>query len=131
MEKLLYSDLSYRVRGCAFKVYNVLGFGHKESIYQKALALEFKKENIKFEREPSLQIIYQDKKIGTYKPDFLVEDKVILEVKAVPVMPKTYETQLTYYLKSTNFKLGFVINFGSKKLDIRRRVWTTHYKNPR
>jgi len=128
MGKLLYEDLSYKIRGCAFRVYNTLGFGHKEKVYQEALAMELEKESLVFKKEPILAIIYQNKKIGTYKPDFVVESKVIVEVKAVPMMPKTYETQLTYYLKSTNFQLGFVINFGSRQLDIRRRIWTPHYQ---
>lgn len=126
-EKLLYQDLSYKIRGCTFKVYNALGFGHKESVYQKALSLEFKNADLNFAIETSLPIVYQNKKIGTYKPDFIVENKIIIEIKAVPVMPKSYETQLTYYLKGTNYKLGFLINFGSGKLDIRRRIWTPSY----
>lgn len=124
VQDFLYEDLSYKIRGCAFQVYNVLGFGHKEMVYQKALALELKKAKINFEREKSLAIIYDGEKVGTYKPDFVVDDKVLIELKAVPFMPKDFEVQLTYYLKGTNYKLGFLINFGSKRLDIRRRVWS-------
>ena len=125
--KLLYEDLSYKIRGCAFDVYNKLGFGHKENIYQKALALEFKNKNLDFTAEESLPIIYQNEKIGTYRPDFIVDKKIIIELKAVPFMPESYETQLTYYLKGTNYELGFIINFGGTKLDIRRRIWTPSY----
>lgn len=124
VEDFLYEDLSYKIRGCAFGVYSVLGFGHKEMVYQKALAIELEKVHIPFEREKILPVIYEGKKVGTYKPDFVVEDKVLIELKAVPFMPKDYETQLTYYLKGTDFKLGFLINFGGKRLDIRRRVWS-------
>ena len=120
----LYEDLSYKIRGCAFRVYNVLGFGHKEMVYQKALAIELGKANLSFEREKILPVIYEGSKVGTYKPDFVIEDTILIELKAVPFMPKDYEVQLTYYLKGTNYKLGFLINFGSKHLDIRRRVWT-------
>jgi GxxExxY protein len=126
---LLYEDISYKIRGCAFDVYNQLGFGHKENVYQKALALEFKNKNIEFTAEESLPIIYQGEKIGIYRPDFIVDKKVIVELKAVPFMPKSYETQLTYYLKGTNYELGFIINFGSPKLDIRRKIWTPSYKS--
>jgi len=128
VDDFLYEDLSYKIRGCAFNIYNTLGFGHKEKIYQKALVLELEKAKIKFQKEQALPIVYQNKKIGIYKPDFVIEDKVIVEIKAVPLMPKSYETQLTYYLKTTNFKLGLLINFGSSKLDIRRRVWTPCYQ---
>lgn len=126
---LLYEDLSYKIRGCAFEVYNHLGFGHKENVYQKALALEFKNKNIAFVAEESLPIIYQGEKVGLYRPDFIVDKKVIVELKAVPFMPKSYETQLTYYLKGTNYELGFIINFGAPKLDIRRRIWTPFFKS--
>ena len=128
VDNFLYEELSYKIRGCAFKVYNQLGFGHKENIYQKALGIELKNENLNFTVEESLPIIYQNEKIGTYRPDFVIDKKIILEIKAVPFMPKSYETQLTYYLKGTNYKLGFIINFGSNKLDIRRRIWSPHYQ---
>lgn len=130
MDDFLYEDLSYKIRGCVFKVYNVLGFGHKEMVYQKALAVELEKAGISFEREKILPVIYEGKKVGTYKPDFVVEDKVLIELKAVPLMPKDFEIQLTYYLKGTNYKLGFLINFGSKRLDIRRRVWSISGHQP-
>ena len=129
VDNFLYEDLSYKIRGCVFTVYNNLGFGHKEDIYQKALALEFKNANLNFSQQTNLAIIYQNNKIGTYRPDFIIDDKIIIEIKAVPFMPKSYETQLTYYLKGTNYKLGFIINFGDKKLDIRRRVWTPNNKS--
>ncbi len=124
----LYEDLSYKIRGCAFKVYNALGFGHKENVYQKALEAELTKDKINFEKEKALSVLYDGKKVGIYKPDFIIDNKIIIELKAVPLMPKDYEVQLTYYLKSTDYKLGFLINFGSGKLDIRRRVWSTHYQ---
>jgi len=124
----LYEDLSYEIRGCVFKVYNTLGFGHKENIYQKALENEFKNLEINFDKEKALPIIYDRKKVGIYKPDFIIDNKIIVEIKAVSFMPKDYETQLTYYLKGTNYKLGFLINFGSHKLDIRCRIWTPNYQ---
>ena len=120
----LYEDASYKLRGCVFNVYNTLGFGHKESVYQKALTDEFSKANIKFEREKTIPITYNGRQVGTYRPDFVIENTIILEIKAVEFMPKSYETQLVYYLKGTNYKLGFLVNFGAAKLDIRRRVYT-------
>lgn len=126
-QELLYKDLSYKIRGCAFKIYNNLGFGHKENIYQKALSIEFNKSNLIFEKEKTLPIFYENNMIGNYRPDFVVENKIIIEIKAVPFMPKSYETQLIYYLKGTSFKLGFLINFGSKKLEIKRKIWTPEH----
>lgn len=128
IQDLLYKDLSYKIRGCVFKVYNSLGFGHKEEVYQKALAIELDKEKINFEREKNLIITYEGKKVGNYRPDFVIDEKIIIETKAVEFMPKSYEAQLVYYLKGTGYKLGFIINFGSNKLEIRRRVWSPNYQ---
>ena len=124
----LYEDLSYKIRGCIFRAYNILGFGHKEVVYQKALAIELEKAGISFEREKLLPIFYNNKKVGTYKPDFIIERKIIIELKAVDVMPKIYEKQLVNYLKGTNYKLGFLVNFGSSKIDIRRRINQRDYQ---
>lgn len=121
---LLYQDLTYRVRGSIFKVYNTLGFGHKEVVYCKALAIEFRKEAIPFNREIPIDVIYENEKIGVYRPDFVIGNKILMEIKALPFMGKDPETQLLYYLKGTNFPLGLLVNFGANKLDIRRKVWS-------
>lgn len=123
---LLYADITYKIRGAIFNVYNHLGYGHKEQIYQKALEKEFKEGNIPFEREVNLIVKYKDEKVGNYRPDFVVEDKVILELKAVEFLPKIFETQLLHYLKTTNFNLGLLVNFGEPKLVIKRIIWTTN-----
>lgn len=106
-DKLLYEKLTYKIRGAIFKVYNELGFGHKENVYQKAL-----------------DVIYDGIRVGTYRPDFVIDGRILLELKAVPFLAKQAETQLIYYLKGTNFKLGLLANFGSKKLVIKRKNWT-------
>ena len=122
VENFLYEDLSYKIRGACFVIHNKLGGGHKESIYRKALAIEFDKMGLNFEKEKSLTIDYEDVKIGVYRPDFVIDNKIILELKAVDSMPKDYEVQLLNYLKSTKLPLGFLINFGPKKVEIRRRI---------
>jgi len=122
VKNFLHEDLSYKIRGAFFNVHNTLGGGHKEIIYQKALALEFKKLGINFEREKSLTIQYDDVKVGVYRPDFVVNDNIIIEIKAVAFIPKDYEIQLLNYLKSTKLSLGFLVNFGPTKVEIRRRI---------
>ena len=122
--KLLYEDLTYEIRGAIFAVHQALGPGHKESVYQKALAKELTIRNIPFMKEKILDVVYKDEKVGTYKPDFIVDDKVIIEIKAVPFLPRDAEVQLSYYLRGTNYKLGLLVNFGSKKVDIRRRIYS-------
>lgn len=121
---LLYGDITYKIRGAIFSVYNELGYGHKEQVYQKALEKELKERNIPFEKEANLNVKYKNEKVGNYRPDFVIEEKVILELKAVELLPKTFETQLLHYLKTTNFNLGLLVNFGSPKLQIKRIIWT-------
>src|SRR3989304_9648375 len=122
VDNFLYEDLSYKIRGACFDVYNNLGGGHKESIYQKALAIELEKAGIPFEKEKTLNIAYENENIGVYRPDFLINGQIIIELKAVDFMSKDFEVQLLNYLKSTKLPLGFLINFGPRKVEIRRRV---------
>lgn len=122
-KNFLYGELTYKVRRAIFNVYNNLGYGHRESVYQGALAKELKKQGVSFEREPTLAVYYQGDKVGTYKPDFVIEGKIILEIKAVPFLNRQMEAQLVYYLKGTNYRLGLLVNFGSDKLKIVRRIW--------
>ena len=121
-EKILYKELSYKLVGCFYKVYNTLGPGHKEDIYHNALKIEFDKQGIKYVSKKKLKIEYEGKEVGVYEPDFIVEDKIIVETKSVLHMPKVYELQLYYYLKGAKYKLGYIVNFGSEKIDIRRRI---------
>lgn len=125
--ELLYRDLSYSLQGCFYTVYNTLGFGHKELIYQRALEEELTKKAISHIREKSLPLFYNSKKIGEYRPDFVINDKIIVEIKALEFLPKKLITQLVYYLKGTDYKLGYLVNFGGAKLEIIRRIWTPHY----
>jgi len=120
----LYKDLTYKVIGALYEVHNELGTVHKESIYHKAVAIELKNRNIKFEEEKSLPVRYKGQKIGVYKPDFVIEDKVILEIKAVPMITKAMFDQIFYYIKGTNYKLVLLANFGTSKLTVKRRIYT-------
>jgi len=121
--KLLYPELSYQIRGAIFMVYKALGPYHKESVYANALAEELKKSKIPFAREKSIDVIYENKKVGVYRPDFLIDEKIVIELKAVEFLPRNDERQLSYYLGGTPYGLGFLVNFGSRNgVDIRRRI---------
>lgn len=122
--KLIYSDLTYKIRRAMFNVYNNLGFGHKEIVYQRALAKEFTKLGIIYKREPKLKINYDGEILGIYTPDFIVEDKVIIELKSARMFPANLDRQITHYLKVTGYKLALAVNYGQSKLEIRRRIWT-------
>jgi GxxExxY protein len=122
--ELIFADTTYKIRGAIFAVYNTLGPGHKEIVYQKALEKEFEAQNIPFAREQSLDVKYRNIKVGKYIPDFIVDNKIIVELKAVEFMPKMYENQLIHYLKTTGFQVGLLVNFGQPKLMIKRLVWS-------
>ena len=122
-KQILYKELSYGVVGCFYKVYNTLGPGHKEEVYHRALKIEFDSQRIKYNSKKRLRIEYKGKEVGLYEPDFIIEGKIIIELKSVLHMPNVYEKQLYHYLKGSHYRLGYIINFGSEKIDIRRRIF--------
>jgi GxxExxY protein len=89
---------------------------------QKSLENEFIEMKIPYKKEKSLDVKYKDEIVGNYRPDFVVDEKIILEIKAVEFMPKTFEQQLIHYLKTTSYQVGLLINFGQPKLIIRRLI---------
>lgn len=123
MGKLEYEKISYQIRGLIFEVYNTLGPGFKETIYHNALTEEFKKRGLPFEDKKKIRIEYKGKVVGVYEPDFIIEDKIIIEIKSVENMPKIFEKQLYSYLKSAHYKVGLLVNFGADKLEIIRRIY--------
>ena len=123
MSKLEYEGLTYKIRGAIFEVYNILGPGFKEIVYHNSLAGEFIERDIRYVEKKKIRIHYKDKEVGIYEPDFIVEDKVIIEIKALDILPKVFEKQLYSYLKAAKYKIGMLVNFGSEKLDIRRRIY--------
>lgn len=80
---LLHEELTYKARGAIFTVYNSLGFGHKEQVYQKALAREFDKQNVLYKREVNLEVFYENETVGFYRPYFVIDNKILIELKAV------------------------------------------------
>ncbi|OGE87661.1 MAG: hypothetical protein A3J07_03020 [Candidatus Doudnabacteria bacterium RIFCSPLOWO2_02_FULL_49_13] len=120
---LLYEDLSYKVRGAIFEVRKQLGSGHKENVYQKALEIEFKNQGIPYEKEKNLDVSYKGQKVGIYKPDFLVDNKIIIELKALPFLGKREEKQVWHYLRGTNHKLALLVNFSPIGADIKRIIY--------
>jgi len=122
MGNLIYEDLTYRIRGSLFRVYDDLGPGFREETYKKALMVDFEKENIPYEREKLFPVFYRGENVDNYKVDILVFDKIILELKAVAELHPRFEAQLLSYLKVTKLKLGLLVNFGSDELIIKRFV---------
>ncbi len=122
---LIYPNESYTIRGAAMKVYNVLGSGFLEAVYQEALEIELDRRHIPYEREKELEICYDGIILGKkYIADFVCYGKIILELKAVKELDDSHRSQLYNYLKATGFKLGFLINFGKyDELQIERKVY--------
>lgn len=119
-EKVLYPELSYRIVGCLFEVYNQLGAGHRESYYQKALAEEFRANGLVFEEQRKINLEYKNKVVGKNYLDFLIEDKVVLELKIGRCFSKNSFRQTQAYLKKTGYKLGIIALFTSKELKFYR-----------
>ncbi len=121
-ENLLYRDLTYKIRGILYKIYNQLGSNYRESTYVKAIEKELVESGIRYEKEKNIPIIYKGVIISYYKPDFVIEDKIILEVKSTPFIDKNFYKQVMSYLKSSSYKLALIANFG-KRLRIKRIIY--------
>jgi GxxExxY protein len=117
------NNLSRRVIGCAIEVSNTLGPGFFEKIYEKALCVEFERNGIYFQCQQPVNVIYKDKLVGEYITDIVVEEKLLLELKAVSALCSEHEAQLMNYLKATGLSVGLLLNFGKPKLGIKRMIW--------
>lgn len=124
-EPLLYEEITYKIREAIFDVRKKLGLGHKEIIYQKALAIEFTNVGLSFSQEQQISVLYENTKIGVYRPDFVVENKVIVELKSLPFLGSQEKKQLWNYLKGSEYTLGLLVNFGYSQLEIERIVYET------
>jgi GxxExxY protein len=122
MTDLLFKDISFQIIAAIFEVHNVLGFGFLESVYQKALVKELRVRGLKAEEQKEMSVYYKGEIVGSYYADIIVNDEIILELKAVENLAKIHEAQLLNYLKGTGLKLGFLINFGKEKADFKRMV---------
>ena len=125
-DKLLHKDLTYKIIGICFKVHGELGCGFPEKIYQRAIVLELKKAGLAFVEEKFIRILYQAENIGSFRLDLAVEEKVILELKAVDFIPKIFREKLLSYLKATPYEVGLLINFGRPRLEYERIVRMKH-----
>jgi GxxExxY protein len=113
-------ELTYKINGCAMNVYNILGNGFQEVIYQRCLALEFESTAIQYIRESEQTIYYKGIEVGTRRADFIVENVVIVELKALINLEDVHLAQTKNYLVAYNFPIGLLINFGSKSLQFKK-----------
>lgn len=116
----LYQELTYKLRGIFFEVYNQLGPGLPEKIYQKAVIQELKNAKIIYENEKIVDIEYKDIKIGRQRLDLVVDGKIIIEIKAADTMHSLFTKQTIAYLMASSYKLALLVNFGGDKIIIKR-----------
>ncbi|MFO7890005.1 MAG: GxxExxY protein [bacterium] len=115
-----FKELTHNIIGCAMQVHKTLGNGFQEVIYQRALAIEFKYNGIDFEREKEMKIHYRELEIGTRRVDFFIENKIMVELKAITNLEDVHLAQAMNYLEAYNMEIGLLINFGTKSLQFKR-----------
>ncbi|MCK4352090.1 GxxExxY protein [candidate division WOR-3 bacterium] len=123
MTEFLYGDLTHQIIGTAFEVYKNLGYGFLEKVYENAFSEELKRRKIDFKRQYPIKVYYKGTLVGEYIADILVEDKVIVELKAAKEYNNIHEKQLLNYLKATRIKVGLLFNFGENKCEHKRLVF--------
>lgn len=129
-DEILYKKLGYEIAGAAIAARKAFGLGHKEQIYQKALEEKFIKRGLSYVREPAIKILSpaSNKFMGLYRPDFLIENKIVVEIKALPLLTKSVWDQVYQYLRSSECELAYVINFSPKSMTLKRVICTNDRK---
>lgn len=117
MEKQLYSDLTYKIIGSAMKVYNTLGNGFLEKVYENSLMILLKNAGIEAKQQVPIKVWFEGEIVGDYIADILVENKIILELKVVDKITNIHKAQALNYLKATDLEIALIINFGGKSLE--------------
>ena len=122
------TDLTYKINGCAMKVHNTLGNGFQEVIYQRFLTIEFRKAGLSFEREKEHVIFYEGEDVGTRRADFIVEEQVMVELKALINLEDVHLAQAKNYVVAYDLPIGLLINFGGVSLQF-KKVFNPKYNN--
>jgi GxxExxY protein len=113
-----YKELTEKIIGCAYKVYNKMGFGFVENIYEKCLHIELKKAGLNFEIQKPIAVSYDDQVVGDFYADIIVNNEIIIELKSVKRIIKNHEIQLVNYLVATGKPLGLLLNFGENSVHL-------------
>jgi GxxExxY protein len=127
MSSLKHSDLTDRIIKAYYDVYNQLGYGFLEKVYENALLIELRKKGLFCVAQLPIEVFYEEQKVGQYFADILVEDSVILEIKAAESLVEEHEAQLINYLKATELEIGLLLNFG-KKPEFKRKIFSNENK---
>jgi len=119
-ENIIYKELSYKIVGLAMEVYNELGYGFLEKVYENSMMVLFERERIPVRQQAGVPVYFEQRVVGEYVADIIVEDKVIIEIKSASGIADAHRAQVLNYLKATNMRLGIIINFGKKRLEYER-----------
>ena len=117
-----YKELTEKIIGCAYRVYNKMGFGYLESVYEKCMLIELRKAGFDIEPQKPIKVQYDGEVVGDFIADTLVNDTVILELKSVRKLVEAHEVQLVNYLVAAGKPVGLLINFGETRIDVKRKV---------
>jgi GxxExxY protein len=114
--------ITEKIIGCAFNVYNHMGAGYLESVYEHCLLIELKKAGLNAKSQHPIKVLYENQVVGEFIADIIVEESIIVELKAVSQLTKIHEAQLVNYLVSTGKDIGLLINFGPEKVTLKRKI---------
>lgn len=117
-----YKELTEKIIGCAYKVYNRMGYGFLESVYEKCLLIELRKAGLSAVSQRPITVFYDKEVVGEFFVDIIVQDKIILELKSVRRIIRAHEVQIVNYLVATEKPVGLIINFGETKVEIKRKI---------
>lgn len=127
MGEYLYEEITRHIIGAAFDVHNALGKGLQEKVYENALAVGLRCAGLKAEQQKPLPLFFNNVRVGTQVFDLIVEERILVEVKAVKTIATAHISQVLGYLKNTKFQLGLIINFGDK-VSVKRLILTTEHR---
>jgi GxxExxY protein len=119
-----YETMTEQIIGCAYRVYNKMGFGFLESVYEKCMQIELKKAGLAAKSQQPIKVFYEGETVGDFVADLVVEDTVIVELKSVRRVVKAHEIQLVNYLVATKTDVGLLLNFGDRKVEVKRKART-------
>jgi GxxExxY protein len=122
-----HSDITKKIMKAYFNVYNTLGYGFLERVYENAMILELEKSGLHCEKQKAISVYYDNHIVGDYFADIIVEEKVIIELKAAEMLVEEHSMQLVNYLKATNIEVGLLLNFG-KEVEYKRKVLSNEFK---
>jgi GxxExxY protein len=128
IENFLHSEITGSILKAFFNVYNKLGYGFLEKVYENALMIELKKQGLQAQKQIPISVYYDEHNVGQYFADIIVNDCVIIEIKAAEGLVKEHEAQLVNYLRATEIEVGLLLNFG-KEPQYKRKVFSNKYKN--